>query len=106
MRRAGWLFLVVAGGSFAQPLTISQAVETALRNYPSVTVSQEQIAAAAAGIQLARTAYLPRIDGLAQVNRATGNDVFGMVLPQLVVASFSGPVVGTNDVVAVWSTSI
>ena len=33
-------------------LTLSQAVEGALRNYPSIRVSQEQINAAAAGIQL------------------------------------------------------
>ena len=41
-------------------MTLSQAVDSAVRNYPSVRVSQEQINAAAAGIQLARTAYLPQ----------------------------------------------
>ena len=35
--------------------------------------------AAAAGIQLARTAYLPEVDALAQMNRATRNNVFGML---------------------------
>jgi outer membrane protein TolC len=40
-------------------MTMSEAVDDAVRNYPSVRVSQEQINAAAAGIQLARTAYLP-----------------------------------------------
>lgn len=53
------------------PITIGQAVENALRIYPSVSVSQEQVTAAAAGIDLARTAYLPRVDSIAQVNRAT-----------------------------------
>jgi len=52
------------------PLSIGQAVENALRNYPAVTVSQEQVNSAAAGIDLARTAYLPRVDSLAHVNRA------------------------------------
>ena len=106
MRRAGWLFLIAVGAVRAQPLTIAQAVETALRNYPSVKVSQEQIAAAAAGIQLARTAYLPRIDGLAQVNRATRNNVFGMLLPQSVVPSISGPVLGTNNLGTAWGSAI
>ena len=55
-----------AGMLSAQPMTMTQAVETALRNYPSIQVTQEQIAAAAAGIELARTAYLPRIDTTAQ----------------------------------------
>jgi outer membrane protein len=78
-------------------MTIGQAVEAALRNYPSIQVSQEQIAAAAAGITLARTAYLPRIDATAQVNRATRNNVFGMLMPQSTIPSISGPVLGTNN---------
>ena len=106
MRPAGWLFLVAVGALRAQPLTISQTVETALRNYPSVKVSQEQIAAAAAGIQLARTAYLPRIDGLAQVNRATRNNILGMLLPQSVIPSISGPVLGTNNLGSAWGSAI
>jgi outer membrane protein TolC len=52
------------------PLTLGQAVEAATKNYPSIQVSQEQLNAAAAGIRLARTAYLPRVDALAQVDRA------------------------------------
>ncbi len=87
-------------------LTLGQAVEAALRNYPSVRVSQEQINAAAAGIQLARSAYLPRVDGLAQVNRATRNNVFGMLLPQRVIPPVSGPVLGTNNFGTTWGTAI
>src|SRR5271165_3074802 len=86
-------------------LTISQAVDAALRNYPSIQVSQEQINAAAAGIELARTAYLPRVDALAQVNRATRNNVFGMLLPQNsigVIPSMSGPVIGSNNLGSAW----
>ena len=87
-------------------LTLSQAVDAALRNYPSIQVSQEQANAAAAGIQLARTAYLPRVDLLAQANRATRNNVFGMLLPQSVVPSMSGPVLGTNNLGTAWGTAI
>ncbi len=89
--------ILLALPAFAQPLSIPQTVEAALRHYPSIQVSQEQVAAAAAGIQLARTAYLPRVDVLAQVNRATRNNVFGMLLPQSVIPSISGPVIGTNN---------
>jgi outer membrane protein TolC len=105
MTRGFWWF-IMAGALGAQPLTMGQAVETALRNYPAVRVSQEQIAAAAAGIRLARTAYLPRIHGLAQVNRATRNNVFGLLLPQSVIPSMSGPVIGTNNLGTVWGTAI
>jgi outer membrane protein len=87
-------------------LTIGQAVEGALRNYPSIRMSQEQINAAAAGIQLARTAYLPRVDMLAQANRATRNNVFGLLLPQSTVPSMSGPVLGTNNLGTAWGSAL
>jgi len=87
-------------------LTLSEAVEAALRNYPSIRISQEQINAAAAGIQLARTAYLPRIDVLAQANRATRNNVFGLLLPQGTIPSISGPVLGTNNFGTAWGSAV
>jgi outer membrane protein TolC len=87
-------------------LTIAQAVQNALHNYPSIQVSQEQINAAAAGIRLARTAFLPRVDGLAQVNRATRNNVFGLLLPQSVIPSMSGPVIGSNNLGTAWGSAI
>lgn len=88
------------------PLTIRQAVENASKNYPSITVSQEQINAANAGIELARTAYLPRVDTLVQVNRATRNNVFGLLLPQSVLPSMSGPVIGSNNFGTVWGSAV
>ncbi|MEO8593535.1 MAG: TolC family protein [Candidatus Solibacter sp.] len=88
------------------PLTLEQAVSAALKNYPALRVSQEQINAASAGIQLARTAYLPRVDGIAQVNRATRNNVFGMLLPQSVIPSISGPVIGSNNLGSVWGSAV
>jgi outer membrane protein len=90
----------------AMPLTIRQAVESAITNYPSLAVSQEQINAATAGIDLARTAYLPRVDTLVQVNRATRNNVFGLLLPQSVIPSISGPVIGSNNFGTVWGTAV
>ncbi len=88
------------------PLTISQAVQDALKNYPAIRISQEQINAAAAGIQLARTAYLPRVDLLAQANRATRNNVFGLLLPQSTIPSISGPVLGTNNFGTAWGSAM
>jgi outer membrane protein len=103
-----WAMLAAAPVLCAQPapLTISQAVQDALRNYPSIQVSQEQITAAAAGIRLARTAYLPHVDTLAQVNRATRNNVFGIVLPQSTLPSLSGPVIGTNNFGTAWGSAV
>src|SRR6478672_8987511 len=74
-------------------ITLSAAVQTAVKNYPSIRVSQDQVAAAAAAIRLARTAYLPKADAFAQFNRATRNNVFGTLLPQSTLPSISGPVI-------------
>src|SRR5437660_12249567 len=110
MIKRSWFMLAALCGAGAQTpppaLTLSQAVEDALRNYPSIRVSQEQINAAAAGIQLARTAYLPRVDLLAQANRATRNNVFGLLLPQSTIPSISGPVLGTNTLGTAWGSAI
>ena len=103
---AGSCLLAAAQNSPPGVLTLAQAVERASKNYPSIRVSQEQINAAAAGIRLARTAYLPKIDGLAQINRATRNNVFGMLLPQSVIPSISGPVLGTNNLGSAWGSAI
>ena len=106
------LVCVVAGALSAQqpspatPLKLSQAIQDALRNYPSIRISQEQINATAAGIQLARTAYLPRVDLLAQANRATRNNVFGLMLPQSTIPSISGPVLGTNNFGTAWGSAV
>ena len=98
-------FAVQAAGA-ADSLSLAQAVEGALKNYPSIQVSAEQIDAAAAGIRLARTAYLPRVDAAAQVNRATRNNVFGLLLPQSVIPSMSGPVIGSNNFGTAWGSAI
>jgi outer membrane protein len=100
------VLLAVAVASAAEPLTVGQAVERALKNYPSVRVSEEQINAASAGIRLARTAFLPRADALAQVNRATRNNVYGLLLPQSTLPSMSGPVLGTNNLGTAWGTAL
>src|SRR5438132_605987 len=84
------------------PVTLQDAVDRAIAHYPAVRISSEQASAAAAGIALARTAYLPRADFLGQVNRATRNNVFGLLLPQSVIPSISGPVLNTNDSTNVW----
>ncbi|MGI8743348.1 MAG: TolC family protein [Bryobacteraceae bacterium] len=99
---------MIAASSFSQSapaLTLEQAVAQAVQRYPSVRVSQEQVVAAAAGIQLARTAYLPRVDAIAGVDRATRNNIFGLLLPSQVIGPISGPVLGTNDLRNVWGST-
>jgi len=87
------------------PLSITEVVQSALRDYPLVHITQEELNASAANIRLARTAYLPRIDGLAQFNRATRNNVFGTLLPQNTLPSISGPVIDSNNGGSVWGSA-
>jgi len=104
------LLFAVCASLYSQPgsqptsLTISQAVDDALRNYPSITVTQEQMNAAAAGIRLAQTAYLPRVDTLAQVNRATRNTFYGLLLPQSIIPGVDG--VPANNLGTVWDSGL
>ena len=108
----GLILLVLAAlaklPAAAQPvsLTLEQAVNQALDKYPAVRASIEQVSAAAAGINLARTVYLPRADFLGQMNRATRNNVFGVLLPQPVISSMTGLVLGTNSASSVWGTAL
>jgi outer membrane protein TolC len=96
---------VLAQQTPLQPLTLNQAVDLALSNYPSIRAAQAQAAAASAGIELARTAYLPRTDLLWQENRATRNNVFGLLLPQAVIPPISGPVLGTKTFESAWGSA-
>lgn len=85
-------------------VTLAEAVNRALQNYPAIRTSLEVQAVAESGVDLARTTYLPRTDFLYQANRATRNNIFGMVLPQPVVPGISGPV-GLNEFSSVWSSA-
>jgi outer membrane protein len=89
----------------AQPLTMIEAVERARANYPSLKELRARAAAAAEGVGVARTAYLPRVDLMWQTNRATRNNVFGMLLPQAIVPPISGPVLGTTGYDSVWGSA-
>jgi outer membrane protein len=96
--------VVAAQENADPPLTLSAAVDLALRNHPATREARAGSAAALADVSVARTAYLPRLDAIWQVNRATRNNVFGLLLPQSVVPPVSGPVLGeTLD--GVWSSA-
>ena len=85
--------------------TLEQAVEFALRNYPAVRVALERLSAARAGVGLAQTSYLPRADMFYQANRATKNNIYGLLLPQTVISSMSGPVQAGTSNDSVWGSA-
>ncbi|HMZ21622.1 MAG TPA: TolC family protein, partial [Blastocatellia bacterium] len=86
-------------------LTLEQAVEMALKNYPAIRAAQAQKQSAEAGIELAHTSLLPRADLLWQENRATRNNVFGLLLPQSTLPSISGPQLDTATQSSAWGSA-
>src|SRR5436190_24269841 len=87
------------------PLTLNDAIQLALKNYPAIRESRARAQAAEEGIGVARAAYLPRLDMAWQENRATTNNVFGLLLTQSVVPPISGPVLGTRSYNGVWGSA-
>jgi len=88
------------------PISLNEAIQLALQNYPAIKESRARAQAAEEGIGLARTAYLPRLDMVWQENRATTNNVFGFLFPQSTIGPISGPVLGTRSLVdSVWGSA-
>ena len=105
--------LVLAAGAphvFAQtppppsPLTLQQAVTYAVENYPAIRASAARVSAHEAGVDLAETSYLPRLDSVLQINRATRNNVSGLLLPGAAIPSISGPVSDSSPA-AIWGSA-
>jgi outer membrane protein TolC len=88
-----------------QAFTLEQALQFALEHYPSVRASLEQVTASSANVNVARSAYLPRLDSLWQTNLATANNVFGQLLPQSVIPALSGPVLSSSSGDSVWGSA-
>lgn len=89
----------------ATVFTMDRAVQYALDHYPTVRAALEQINASAAGVSVAKSAYLPRLDSLWQSNRGTANNVFGQLLPQSVIPAMSGPVLSSASGGSVWGSA-
>jgi len=86
-------------------LNFEQAVELALKNYPAIRAAQARSRSAEAGVELARTNYLPRADMLWQQNRATRNNVFGLLLPQSTLPSIAGPQLESTSMSSAWGSA-
>src|SRR3989442_11411729 len=64
------------------PLSLYDAIQLALKNYPAIKESRARAQAADEGIGVARTAFLPRLHMLWQGERATPQHLFRLFLPQ------------------------
>jgi outer membrane protein TolC len=91
--------------SAPQVFTLDEAIQYAVDHYPTVRAALEEVNASTAGVDVARAAYLPRLDSTWQSNRATANNVFGQVLPQGIMPSLSGPVLPSASSHSVWGSA-
>ena len=89
----------------SKPLSLAEALAIAQDKYPSIKAAMEQQAAAQNQVGVARTAYLPRVDMLWQTNRATDDNLTGLLLPQAVLPSLSGPVAVDAPGKSAWSSA-
>lgn len=94
----------VAQSPAQTPLTIAEAIAAAARQHPGPAEAVAQAAAAGEAVSVARAAYLPKLDAMWQVTRASRNNVFGAFFPQNVIP-ISGPVLGTDSFESAWGTA-
>ncbi len=72
-------------------LSLPQAVRLAVRQYPESQAARQASAASRNGLRLARLAYLPQLEIYGQINRATDNNLGGLLFANPLPA-LSGPV--------------
>lgn len=87
------------------PVTLQQAVQYAIDDYPAIRASLARVSAHEAGVDLAQTSYLPRLDSTVQINRATRNNVAGLLLPGTPIPPISGPVSDDSSYSSIWGSA-
>jgi outer membrane protein TolC len=88
----------------AFPITLQDAVRYAADHYPAIVAADARVSAQQSGVDLARTAYLPRLDSSLQINRATRNNVAGLLLPGTTIPGISGPVSDDASAGTIWGS--
>jgi outer membrane protein len=85
-------------------ITLEEVIDLARKNYPAIQAAQAESRAANGQVGVALTGYLPRTDLLWQTNRATANNISGLLLPQGVISTISGPVIASDPSRSAWSS--
>lgn len=104
-KKAVMVALALGGLAPAQELSLQEAIAQAVENYPKIRAAQAEQAGAESGVALSKTAYLPRTDLYFQLNRATRNNVFGLIFPNSTIPAISGPVIEDTTISSTWGTA-
>ena len=94
----GVLADIIANDRFPMVLTLSEAIQFGLAHYPAIRAAVARVSAAQSGIDLSRTAYLPRMEMGYQANRGTFNNVSGLWFLNPFTQPISGPDLGKRRV--------
>jgi len=88
--------------------TLTEAVNTALKSFPSLRYAHAKVRSTDAGITLARTAYLPNFDVMMEEMQTTRNVIAGTILPQAidVIPTQTGQPRKSSNFASVWSNSL
>lgn len=86
-------------------LTLDQVIAAADARYPAIQAARAQQKAAQGAVAVAKTAYLPRADLLWQTNRATANNILGLLLPQAVLPSVTGALLPSDPTRSAWNSA-
>lgn len=87
------------------PLTLALVIQEAEAKYPAIRAAEEKQRAAQGGVAVAKTAYLPRTDVLWQTDRATANNILGLLLPQSVIPSVTGSILPSDPTRSAWNSA-
>jgi outer membrane protein len=98
-------FAQTAEKSGPTAMTLEEVIETANANYPAIKASQAQQRAAQGAVGVAKTAYLPHSDILWQTDRATANNILGLLLPQATIPSVTGAVLPADLTRSAWNSA-
>jgi outer membrane protein len=87
--------------------SLSTAVETAVKNYPTLRRATATLTRNSSEVTLAKTAYLPTLDALAQEVRTTTNNVAGTIFPQSlnVIPMQTGPAVDSSSMKSIFANN-
>lgn len=86
-------------------VSLAEAIQFGLDHYPAIRTAVARVSAARSGVDLSRTAYLPRLEMGYQANRATFNNVSGMWFFNPFTQPISGPALGTRSYSSAWGSS-
>lgn len=75
----------------SRPIRLKAAVAIAVESFAEIRAGKADLSAADEGLGLAKKAYLPDADLYLQWNRASRNNVFGLLLPGGNLPAISGP---------------